>query len=444
MVFEERGPINSDAARRRSAASQARALVAETAGRIERALSWIRIVFCAVMLARFLIVTDVLTPGRLAATLIPMTVVIAFSIFVLVRPPEHIDVRTRMVSVTLDALVCFFALLPNALWPALDSPILMHKPDIATILIVVFAGGFRLSRHVAAWSAIVNGLCFVALVRIDFVVSATPQPVVASSIYAVLIVAAAGLALLVGWKTEDLVAEGAERAVAAQIHRRNLGVLLRDHHDVRSSLSAATLATELASRALVEREATVATQQLRAARESLQEVNDASRRAREMSLEELDALDAVAPADIEAVLTSIASTPRTSDELRVEVSSTATAFAAYAGGAKGLSRSLRRLLHNAAEGRGAARATRVWLEAVVEDDHVVLRIEDDGPGFADEQLDDVHDAPVATTKRGGTGVGLLLVRSAVEFSGGRFSKANRASGGASLTIRLPRVSAPLT
>ena len=45
--------------------------------------------------------------------------------------------------------------------------------------------------------------------------------------------------------------------------------------------------------------------------------------------------------------------------------------------------------------------------------------------------------PFYSTKRGGTGLGLALVREIVEAHGGRVSLANRDGGGLSVTLILP-------
>jgi signal transduction histidine kinase len=46
--------------------------------------------------------------------------------------------------------------------------------------------------------------------------------------------------------------------------------------------------------------------------------------------------------------------------------------------------------------------------------------------------------PFYSTKRGGTGLGLALVREIAEAHGGRVALANRPGGGVSVTITLPQ------
>jgi len=64
-------------------------------------------------------------------------------------------------------------------------------------------------------------------------------------------------------------------------------------------------------------------------------------------------------------------------------------------------------------------------------------VSDSGEGFPEEILDRVFE-PLVSGKRLGTGLGLANVRRAVEAHGGRIEAGNAASGGAVVTMRLPR------
>jgi signal transduction histidine kinase len=79
-------------------------------------------------------------------------------------------------------------------------------------------------------------------------------------------------------------------------------------------------------------------------------------------------------------------------------------------------------------------------------DEVHLIIEDDGPGFPDEDLPRVFDrfyradrsrSLQGTRQAGGTGLGLAIVREIVRRQGGRIAAYNRAGGGACVTVALP-------
>jgi signal transduction histidine kinase len=78
----------------------------------------------------------------------------------------------------------------------------------------------------------------------------------------------------------------------------------------------------------------------------------------------------------------------------------------------------------------------IRISASVDGDAVLCRIEDDGPGFAEADLDRVFD-PFFTRRHGGTGLGLSIVQRIVAEHGGRVTAANREGGGAVITIQLP-------
>ncbi|MFO7654285.1 MAG: ATP-binding protein [Candidatus Krumholzibacteriia bacterium] len=98
------------------------------------------------------------------------------------------------------------------------------------------------------------------------------------------------------------------------------------------------------------------------------------------------------------------------------------------------------VLLNAVEAAGAAPPGRVRASVRTEGDHVVMRIEDDGPGFTSEARENLG-TPFFTTKAGGTGLGLAISQRIVEDHAGRLSATDRSEGGTIVSIRLPRASA---
>jgi signal transduction histidine kinase len=104
---------------------------------------------------------------------------------------------------------------------------------------------------------------------------------------------------------------------------------------------------------------------------------------------------------------------------------------------------LRNLLRNARQA-GATRA-RVELEIESTARSVRLRVADDGPGIAPEQLGKLFQPFTTSSKPGSTGLGLYLCRRYVELMQGDIRAESVPGQGACFTIRLPGrvlVSAP--
>jgi CheY-like chemotaxis protein len=88
-----------------------------------------------------------------------------------------------------------------------------------------------------------------------------------------------------------------------------------------------------------------------------------------------------------------------------------------------------------ANGRGTL-VVRSWYDR--ERESVVLEIDDDGPGIAEELQPKIFD-PFFTTKEvgKGTGLGLTVAYAIVQEHGGRIRLASNAGGGASFWVELP-------
>jgi signal transduction histidine kinase len=63
-------------------------------------------------------------------------------------------------------------------------------------------------------------------------------------------------------------------------------------------------------------------------------------------------------------------------------------------------------------------------------------VEDSGPGIVPENMEKVFDL-YFTTKEGGTGVGLALVRQAVEMHGGSVSLESKVGQGTRVCLKIP-------
>jgi signal transduction histidine kinase len=77
------------------------------------------------------------------------------------------------------------------------------------------------------------------------------------------------------------------------------------------------------------------------------------------------------------------------------------------------------------------------LDARSDDDGVVLRVRDTGPGVSDEDIDRIFN-PFFTTRNSGTGLGLAIVHRILDAHGGAIRAANDpAQGGACFELILP-------
>jgi signal transduction histidine kinase len=370
-----------------------------------------------------------------------------FSLFVIVRyRARNAPNRLFAVSVAIDTTVCFAALAATAFWPGPGYRGLVYMPDTAGVLIPAAAAGLRLSPRIAAFAGVLNLASLVGVVVLDSHLSGPSLQVAALTLTTTvgLLVAITLLAVLSASRARRLVREGAEKTLEAARAARNLGDLLRDHHDVRTLLSSASLNADLVLRSLGGGglgPEDVLGESARQLREDLDRVNEFVANIKERAYTDLLSLRAPEPAAAAEACSRVVSQLRArfpGVELALADDSNG-ARAVVAGGAQALERLVQNLVVNACEGDGQRVAKHVDVRVTVAAEPERLRIDvrDDGPGFASAVLAAEGD-PVATTKRGGSGLGLALVRELLDASDGRVTHANRPEGGAIVSVELPR------
>ncbi|HEX8170220.1 MAG TPA: ATP-binding protein [Thermoanaerobaculia bacterium] len=136
------------------------------------------------------------------------------------------------------------------------------------------------------------------------------------------------------------------------------------------------------------------------------------------------------PLNLQKLLRDLAAGYSRSQEFRAEIAPTMPS--AFSGDERLLRGAVSNLIENALQ---AAPGGRVRLDAHAEDSHVVIAVEDSGPGVAPELLPKIFD-PYFSTKSTGTGLGLAIARKAVEEHGGRIHAEN-VHPGLRVVIELP-------
>jgi two-component system phosphate regulon sensor histidine kinase PhoR len=101
---------------------------------------------------------------------------------------------------------------------------------------------------------------------------------------------------------------------------------------------------------------------------------------------------------------------------------------------------LRNIVENASS--YAPAGSRIDISATREADRVVLRVEDEGPGIPERDLERIFERfyrvdKARSRESGGTGLGLSIVKHLVQRLSGEVYAANRPQGGALFTVKVP-------
>ncbi len=427
-----------------------RILVARSAWKGERIVSIARLVFCAAVFARTLVVVggqrDDYASVRIVATAAAVLPAMALSVWFFKQRGRTIA-PWLWVSVALDAVFCVFALSTNALWGAKDYAGILTIPDVDALLLITVAAGFRHSAWLSLFGGGLNALSFCGLLALDRALIAeritySPASVV---MFGILLAGFVTIAVATAHRSRTLATQSAWESLQLERAHGRLSMILDRSHDSRSLLSAASLRSGLLLRALrrddstLDREDPAAIQQARQLHDDLKALEHSVRGVREQSFTELLALREPAVVDVEeAIERALPKLRERFTGLRIEhkCARSRSLRAIVAGGQTGIERIVHNAVANSAEGDGERGASYVVIVTSERERVVMMVIEDDGPGFDEAHL--ASEPTSVPSKTDGSGIGLAVIRDLVAASDARITLENNAGGGARVIIAWQR------
>ncbi|RYZ36133.1 MAG: HAMP domain-containing histidine kinase [Myxococcaceae bacterium] len=410
----------------------------------EALLSVARVVFCGLILVRYLMLGGIHAEGGVPAALVELPVL---GICMAVSAGSGWAARRRLfgpwllvASAVLDAVFAHASLLSTMAWHGPQYTGLLRMPDPAVSVAVVFITALRLSPR-AAWAGTLATLLLLGgLVALDLRLNARFVTYGLSELaLLVIFIGSAGVVSIVTCDVaRRIVLRAGRESARVERTRRNLDLLLREHHDVRTLLSSARLRAELLVR---DPGGPTSSRYAQAIVQDLRELGDFVSSVKSRAQGELAMIDEAEGVDVGAALHHAAQVVRarfSQVDILVEAEARAVPLRArIVGGERGLAHVVTNLLVNACEGDGqrGARTVRVRVRPGSNPAHLLLSVSDDGPGFHAGLLEGARLLG-GTTKRDGSGLGMLLVGGLVEASGGSLRATNPPEGGACVEVLL--------
>ena len=201
----------------------------------EKAVAWIRGILCLIFSFRLLLLVpthgfQALLDGYPGAWMMQSFLwfgigVSFFSRHQLQKPEPF---WSRKLSVSLDFIVCYGALLPWILWPLEGYRGFLWMPDFSLILLVMVASAIRLSRAAFILACVLSGIGNILCLVLDLQRNAAlvTYSVEEEILFACIYVAAVLIAGLVLSRTKHLVFEGAKSAQQFERAHTRMGTFL--------------------------------------------------------------------------------------------------------------------------------------------------------------------------------------------------------------------------
>jgi signal transduction histidine kinase/ActR/RegA family two-component response regulator len=150
--------------------------------------------------------------------------------------------------------------------------------------------------------------------------------------------------------------------------------------------------------------------------------------------------------DVNAAIASALTMLRNELRYRAEVNRSLTTCRPVRGSSARLGQVFLNLLLNAAHAlpEGQVKRNRIWVRSFDEGAHVVVEVEDNGPGISAEAMPRIFESFFTTKPAGlGTGLGLSISREIVRDAGGDIMAESSAGKGALFRVRLPAGEGPM-
>jgi signal transduction histidine kinase len=436
-------------------------LVEEAALKGERSISYVRLIFCLLVLSRFVAIEmtrvhsslELLQAFKRSSLELPaLFSALAFSWYVLRISAKRFPQKSILtLSIIIDSLVCLITLLQNILIPTHSYHGIFSTPDVSALLLVTIASSFRLSVKLSFLSGILSILSSIILLICESMIHSSFKDVFYTFIlFLIFQCSCMILSIAIAHRTKRLVAQSARlTAQSAQLTKhqthtqQQLSSLLKEHHDAKGTLSAILLNVDLLFREVDSPTGSVKSSTSRKIVHELK--HDSDELKQYFSRVQGDAVEQLqfekTPVPIVPVLQAVVSKiSQRFSTIRIQCSELPNIAIRISGGALNLESIFYNLLLNACEGNGIRGAQHV--EIIVNfsknTKECALQFLDDGPGFPPELLQSLVPIAGITTKAQGTGLGLYLVRGMVQVNHGKLELSNRSpQKGASVCIRFP-------
>ena len=399
-------------------------------------ISYGRLVVISLMLIRFIS----LGPSNLELiiTVIATSVSVIFSLAYLAYYNRRKSSKHWIWSSTIvDVITAFLIILNNPLFPDTGYRGVLHIPDTFVIPILIFVSGFRLSVSTALFSGVANAISLIVIIYLEGhylrIVDYSWAMII---MWLIIIVATTLAAVISAFRTTKLCDLAAIESMKLEQTKEGIKSLLQSHHDAHSILTSININTEKLIE-LANQPSAEFTKTTRHLKSDLSLINSCIEQIKHTSDAEIKLSSEAKVIDLNKAITGLVNrlnSPKTANKISFSPAHQ-NLYSSIKGGENTIDRILINLINNAFEGTKFGKAEHVSVSTeICSQDFLKIVVSDDGPGFIYEPDDS------KLTKLGNFGVGLSSVEDLVSRNNGTVDYEKREQQGASVTIRLHRIS----